>query len=140
MTETITITDLAQVRDGDNCTVEIDGHQYTGPAYSRGGASLFLVWGGYLLRSSTGKPGAYVTFVSATRETPSLPTERGSTIFIHEALGKVCDPPVVAVHDGTDRAPWGVALQIDGLIYLSDEYITRWQECDVTPRGEVIGR
>ena len=140
MTKTITITDLADVRDGDLVTVEIAGRQYTGPAYAGEGDSRFLLWGGYLLRSSTRKPGAYVTFISATRETPSLPTERGSTIFIHEACGEVCDPPVVAVHDGTDRAPWSVALQIDGLTYLSDEDIARWQECDVTPCGEVNGQ
>ena len=130
--KTITITDLADVRDGDICTVEIGGRQYTGPAYAGVGDSTMLIWGGYLMRSSTGKPGAYVTFISATRETPSLPTEPGSVILIHAAAGTVCDPPVLAVHDGTDHAPWGVARQIDGLNYLSDEDITRWQECDVT--------
>ena len=135
--KTITITDLADVRDGDICTVKIGGRQYTGPAYS--GVGNVLKWGGHILRYN-GEPYAYVVFLSATRETPSLPTERGSTIFIHEACGEVCDPPVVAVHDGTDRAPWSVALQIDGLTYLSDEDIARWQECDVTPCGEVIGR
>ena len=136
--KTITITDLADVRDGDICTVEIDGRQYTGPAYGRRD-DILLAWGGYLLRYSSGEPGAFAVFLSATRETPSLPTEHGSTIFIHEAAGTVCDPPVLAVHDGTDHAPWGVARQIDYLHYLGDEDITRWQECDVTPRGEVIG-
>ena len=138
--KTITITDLADVRDGDLVTVEIAGRQYTGPAYAGEGDSRFLLWGGYLLRSSTWKPGAYVTFISATRETPSLPTERGSTIFIHEAAGTVCDPPVLAVHDGADYAPWGVARQIGSLEWICDKDITRWQKCDVTPRGEVIGR
>ena len=138
MTKTITITDLAQVRAGDLCTVMIRGRQYVGPAYTYGGDDL--LWGESTLRYSSGKPGTYVTFVSATREAPTLPTERGSVILIHEACGEVYDPPVLAVHDGTDHAPWGVARQIDGLNYLSDEDITRWQECDVTPRGEVIGR
>ena len=138
--KTITITDLADVRDGDICTVEIDGRRYTGPAYAGGGDSTVLLWGGYLLRYSSGEPDAFAVFLSATRETPSLPTERGSAIFIHEAVGTVCDPPVLAVHDGTDHAPWSVARRIDGLSYLGDEDITRWQECDVTPRGEVIGR
>ena len=32
--KTITITDLADVRDGDICTVKIEGRQYTGPAYA----------------------------------------------------------------------------------------------------------
>ena len=140
MTKTITITDLADVRDGDLCTVEIDGRQYTGPAYAGEGDSTILLWGGYLMRYSTGKPDAYVTFISATRETPSLPTERGSTIFIHEAAGTVCDPPVSATHDGDIERPWVPERKIDGRNYLGDEDITRWQECDVTPRGEVIGR
>ena len=147
--KTITITDLSEVREGDLCTVEIGGRQYTGPAYageddilSWGGEgdSTILFWGGYLMRYSTGKPDAYITFLSATRESPSLPTKAGSVILVHEAAGTVCDPPVLAVHDGTDHAPWGVVRQIDGLNYLGDEDITRWQECDVTPRGEVIGR
>ena len=138
--KTITITDLADVRDGDICTVKIDGRQYTGPAYAGESDSLLLAWGGYILRYSTGKPEAYVTFVSATRETPSLPTKAGSVILVHEACGEVWDPPVLAAHDGADYAPWGVARQIDGLNSLSDEDITRWRECDVTPRGEVIGR
>ena len=41
--KTITITDLADVRDGDICTVKIGGRQYTGPAYTRG--DDILVWG-----------------------------------------------------------------------------------------------
>ena len=137
MTKTITITDLSEVRAGDLCTVEIEGRQYTGPAYS--GVGNVLKWGGHTLRYN-GVPRPYVTFVSATRESPSLPTELGSAILIHEALGKVCDPPVLATHDGTDLVPWGVARRIGNLDWLHDEHITRWQECDVTPRGEVIGR
>ena len=140
MTERIEITDLADVRDGDICTVKIGGRQYMGPAYAGESDSLLLAWGGYLLRHSCGEPDDYVVFLSATRESPSLPTKAASLILIHEACGEVCDPPVLAVHDGTDHAPWGVARQIDGLNYLSDEDITRWQECDVTPRGEVIWR
>ena len=135
--KTITITDLADVRDGDICTVKIGGRQYTGPAYS--GVGNVLKWGGHILRYN-GEPYAYVVFLSATRETPSLPTERGSTIFIHEAAGTVCDPPVLAVHDGADYAPWGVARQIGSLEWICDKDITRWQKCDVTPRGEVIRR
>ena len=136
MTERITITDLAQVRDGDICTVEIDGHPYCGPAYARGGG--ILDWGGHALRYSDGEPGTLAAFVSATREAPTLPTKAGSVILVHKADGKVCDPPVVAMHDGTDLVPWGVARQIGNLDWLRDEDITRWQECDVTPRGEVV--
>ena len=66
------------------------------------------------------------------------PTRAGSVILVHKADGKVCDPPVVAMHDGTDLVPWGVARQIGNLDWLRDEDITRWQECDVTPRGEVV--
>ena len=139
--KTITITDLADVRDGDICTVKIGGHQYTGPAYAEeGDNSLFLAWGGYLLRCSTGKPDDYVVFLSATRESPILPTERGSAIFIHEALGEVCDPPVQAIHDGDTVYPWIPERAICGTFWLNEDDITRWQECDVTPRGEVIGR
>ena len=138
--KTITITDLKDVQDGDMVTVKIEGRQYTGPAYAGESDSHLLVWGGRVLRFSNGVPGAYVTFISASRETPSLPTERGSTIFIHEAAGTVCDPPVLAVHDGTAPNPWAVARQINGINYLSDEDIARWQECDVTPRGEVVER
>ena len=140
MTKTITITDLADVRDGDICTVKIGGRQYTGPAYAGESDSTSLLWGGYLMRYITGRPNAHVVFLSATRKTPSLPTKAASVILIHEACGKVCDPPVLAVHDGTVLIPWAVARQIDGLSYLGDEDITRCQECDVTPRGEVIGR
>ena len=137
MTKKITITDLADVRDGDICTVEIGGRQYTGPAYS--GVGNVLKWGGHILRYN-GEPYAYVTFISATRESPSLPTKAGSVILVHEACGVVCDPPVLAVHDGTELAPWAVARQSGNLDWLRDEDITRWQECDVTPRGEVEER
>ena len=137
MTKTITITDLAQVRDGDICTVEIEGHQYTGPACA-GGYDI-LLWGGHVLRYSDGEPGISA-FVSATRETPSLPTEAGSVILVHEACGEVYDPPVLAMHDRTTVIPWMVPASIGDDAWLSDENITRWQECDVTPRGEVIGR
>ena len=136
MTERITITDLADVRDGDICTVEIEGHQYTGPAYA--GRGDLLVWCGRALRCSSGEPGTRTAFVSATREAPTLPTKAGSMILVHKADGKVCDPPVVAMHDGTDLVPWGVVRQIGNLDWLRDEDITRWQECDVTPRGEVV--
>ena len=132
-----TITDLNEVRDGDICTVEIEGHQYTGPAYS--GVGNVLKWGGHTLRYN-GVPRPFVVFLSATRETPSLPTKEGSVILVHEAGGEVYDPPVLAVHDGTALAPWGVARQIDGFDWFGDGAITRWQECDVTPRGEVIWR
>lgn len=140
MTKTITITDLADVRDGDNCTVEIRGRQYTGPAYAGEGDSLGLLWGGHALRYSDGEPGTLATFISATREAPTLPTKAGSLILIHEACGEVCDPPVVAMHDGTALIPWGVARQSGNLDWLRDKDITRWQECDVTPRGEVVER
>lgn len=139
MTKTITITDLGEVRDGDICTIEIEGRQYTGPACARGGNSLVLDWGGYLLRYN-GKPRPHITFISATREVPSLPTKAGSVILIHEAAGEKCDPPVLAVHDGTNTVPWGLVGQIDGLNWLSDGDITRWQECDVTLHVEVIER
>ena len=140
MTERIEITDLADVRDGDICTVKIGGRQYMGPAYAGEGDSLLLAWGGYLLRHSSGEPDAFVVFLSATRESPSLPTKAGSVILVHEACGEVYDPPVLATHDGTDLVPWGVARQIGSFDWLRDEDIARWQECDVTPRGEVIGR
>ena len=138
MTKTITITDLKDVRDGDMVTVKIEGRQYTGPAYTRG--DDILVWGGRAMRYSHGEPYAYLTFVSATREAPTLQTEAGSMILVHKADGKVCDPPVLAMHDGTELVPWGVARQSGSLDWLRDEDITRWQECDVTPRGEVVGR
>ena len=140
MTKTITITDLADVQDGDMVTVKIGGRQYTGPAYAEEGDSLFLAWGGYLLRDSTGEPDDYVVFLSATRESPSLPTEAGSVILVHEACGEVCDPPVLAVHDGTALNPWAVARQIDGFEWFGDGAITRWQECDAPPRGVVVER
>ena len=138
MTKKITITDLNEVQDGDICTVEIEGRQYTGPAYLT--RDDVLLWGGRLLRRRNGDPAGIATFVSATRTTPSLPTERGSAIFIHEALGEVCNPPVLAVRNGTNAFPWGATRQIVGLDRLRDEDITRWQECDVTPRGEVVER
>ena len=138
--KTITITDLSEVREGDLCTVEIGGRQYVGLAYAGEDDSRILLWGDYMLRYSSGKPGTYVTFVSATRESPSLPTEAGSVILVHEACGEVCDPPVLAAHDGTALIPWGAVRQIGILDWFSDGEITRWQECDVTPRGEVIGR
>ena len=138
MTERIEITDLADVRDGDICTVKIEGRQYTGPAYTGGGDSL--IWGGYLLRHHGGKPDDVAVFLFATRESPSLPTKAGSVILVHEACGVVCDPPVLAVHDGTELAPWAVARQSGNLDWLRDEDITRWQECDVTPRGKVVER
>lgn len=138
MTKTITITDLKDVRDGDMVTVEIGGRQYTGPAYARGGG--ILDWGGRVLRRSSGKPGSLAAFVSATRESPSLPTKAGSVILVHKADGEVCDPPVVAMHDGDSVGPWNVARQIGGSGWLRDKDITRWQECDVTPRGEVVER
>lgn len=135
--KTITITDLADVRDGDICTVKLGGRQYTGPAYS--GVGNVLKWGGHILRYN-GEPYAYVVFLSATREVPALPTEPGSMILVHEALGETCDPPVVAVHDGNSVDPWKASRQVGAFFWLSDGDITRWQECDVTPRGEVIGR
>ena len=138
MTKTITITDLSEVRGGDICTVEIEGHQYTGPAYA--GRDDLLVWGGRILRYSSGEPGTRTAFVSATRENPSLPTRAGSVILVYKADGKVCDPPVLAMHDGTDHLPWGVVRQSGGFDWLRDEDIARWQECDVTPRGEVVER
>lgn len=136
--KTITITDLADVRDGDICTVKIGERQYTGPAYAGEGDSRILLWGGYMLRYSSGKPGIAIALVSATRTIPSLPTERGSAILIHEALGEVCNPPVLAVRDGTNTFPWGATRQIGSLDWLRDEDITRWQEFDATPLGEVI--
>lgn len=138
MSERIKITDLTDVQDGDMVTVEIGGRQYTGLAYTRGGD--LLVWGGHILRYSDGEPGTLAAFVSATRESPSLPTRAGSVILVHKADGKVCDPPVLAMHDGTDHLPWGVVRQSGGFDWLRDEDIARWQECDVTPRGEVIRR
>ena len=136
--KTITITDLSEVREGYLCTVEIGGRQYTGPAYA--GEGDILLWGGHALRYSNGEPGILAAFVSATRETPSLPTKAGSLILIHEACGEVCDPPVLAAHDGTALIPWGVVRQVGSFDWLGDKDITRWQECDVTPRGEVIGQ
>ena len=138
MTELIKITDLKDVRDGDMVTVEIGCRPYTCPAYARGGG--ILDWGGHALRYSSGEPGITTALVSATREVPSLPTRAGSVILVHKADGKVCDPPVLAMHDGTDHLPWGVVRQSGGFDWLRDEDITRWQECDVTPRGEVVGR
>lgn len=138
MSERIKITDLTDVQDGDMVTVEINGLQYTGPAYARGGG--ILDWGGHALRYSDGEPGTLAAFISATRETPSLPTTGGSVILVHEADGKVCDPPVLAMHDGTELVPWDVARQIDNLDWLRDEDITRWQAVTVTPRGAVVER
>ena len=135
MSERIKITDLADVQDGDMVTVEIEGRQYTGPAYAGGGG--ILLWGEYLLRYASGEPGI-IAFVSATREVPALPTEPGSMILVHEALGETCDPPVVAVHDGDSVDPWKASRQVGAFFWLGDKDITRWQECDVTPRGEVI--
>ena len=135
--KTITITNLNEVQDGDMVTVEIAGRQYTGPAYA--GAGDLLVWGGRALRYASGEPGIIV-FISATRRTPSLPTKAGSVILIHEACGTVCVPPVLAVHDGTDHLPWGMVQQRGGFGWLLDEDIARWQECNVTPRGEVNGQ
>ena len=132
------ITDLADVRDGDVCTVEIGSRQYTGPAYTGGGDSL--VWGGLLMRYRSGKSDDVVVFLSATRETPSLPTEKGSVILVHEACGEVCDPPVLAAHDGTDLVPWGVARQIGNLDWLHDEDIIRWQAVTFTAQGAVNGQ
>ena len=140
MSERIKITDLTDVQDGDMVTVEIAGRQYTGPAYAGEGDSRILLWGGYMLRYSSGKPGAYVTFVSATREAPTLPTESGSMILVHEALGETCDPPVVAVHDGDSVDPWRASRRVGAFFWFSDGDIARWQECDVTPRGEVVER
>ena len=138
-TITITITDLKDVQDGDMVTVEIEGRQYTGPAYAGEGDSRILLWGGYMLRYSSGKPGIRTAFVSATRENPSLPTKGGSVILAYKVDGKV-DGPVLAMHDGTDHLPWGVVRQSGGFDWLRDEDIARWQECDVTPRGEVVER
>lgn len=138
MSERIKITDLADVQDGDMVTVEIGGRQYTGPAYARGGG--ILDWGGHALRYSDGEPGTLAAFVSATREAPTLPTKAGSVILVHEALGETCDPPVVAMHDGDSVGPWDVSRQVGSHGWLRDKDITRWQECDVTPRGAVVER
>ena len=138
MTKTITITDLSEVRAGDLCIVEIGGRQYTGPAYARVGG--ILDWGGHALRYPNGEPGTLAAFVSATREAPTLPTKAGSVILVHEADGKVCDPPVLAVNDGTELVPWNVVRPIGGYFWFSDEDITRWQACEITPEGPVIGQ
>ena len=131
-----TITDLNEVREGDLCTVEIEGRQYTGPAYAGGGG--ILLWGEYPLRYNNNMSSTYITFISATRTIPALPTELGSVIFIHEALGESFDPPVPAVRNGSDSFSWGVSRRIGFPLWLDDADITQWQECDVTPRGEVI--
>ena len=138
MSERIKITDLTDVQDGDMETVEIGGRQYTGPAYARGGG--ILDWGGHALRYSDGEPGTLAAFVSATREAPTLPTKAGSMILVHEALGVTCDPPVVAVHDGDSVDPWRASRRVGAFFWFSDGDITRWQECDVTPRGAVVER
>ena len=138
--KTITITDLSEVREGDLCTVEIEGRQYMGPAYVGKGDSTILLWGGYLMRYSTGKPNAYVTLISATRIIPSLPTKLGSAIFIHEARGEVCYPPVLAVRNEGGLPPWCMSRRIGLALWLNDADITQWQAATVTAQGAVNGQ
>lgn len=134
--KTITIADLKDVRDGDICTVEIGGRQYTGPAYNNGGSDD-LFWSESTLRYPNGKSDPYITFISATRVITSLPTELGSAILIHEALGEVCYPPVLAVRNGRDMLPWCMARRIGRVLWLKDADITQWQECSIVTRGKV---
>ena len=135
--KTITITDLKDVRDGDICTVVIHGRQYTGPAYRDGDAILFC---DYFLRDRDGRRDAYVTLISATRIIPSLPTERGSTILVHEACDEVCYPPVLAVRNEGGMLPWCMTRRLGLALWLNDADITQWQAATVTAQGAVNGQ
>ena len=69
---TITITDLADVREGDTVTVKFDGGTFVGPVRTTffGG----LEAGGQLVRESGGGQPKSTRFISATREIPTWPT------------------------------------------------------------------
>ena len=69
---TITITDLADVREGDTVTVEFDGGTFIGPV--RTGSLGDLVAGGWRFRKGDGMPVVGTRFISATREAPAWPT------------------------------------------------------------------
>ena len=66
---TITITDLADVRDGDTVTVEFAGGTFVGPVR----ATVFggLEAGGRFVRETDGEQPESTRFVSATREVPA---------------------------------------------------------------------
>ena len=140
MTSTITITDLADVRDGDTVTVEFAGGTFVGPAYTSGLGDMSA--GGWRIRKRDGAPGEATTFVSATREVPGLPTDPGSVILVHEINGEPVGSPTLAIlaDPGSDRE-W-MALRPRSCYYTwhSAGALTTWETCVVTPSGEVASR
>ena len=139
MTNTITITDLADVRDGDTVTVEFAGGTFVGPAYTSGLGDMSA--GGWRIRKRDGDPGEATTFVSATREVPDLPTELGSVILIHEIDSRPIEPPIPAIRADLSDRSWVVpGMDMGRAWWYAAGRITRWETCVVTPSGEVVGR
>ena len=77
MSERITITDLADVRAGDEVTVKIAAGAWIGEAMEGASGTLWIMNRTILLRDSAGGEALTLQFVSATREAPALPTKPG---------------------------------------------------------------
>lgn len=136
---TITITDLADVREGDIVTFEYEGYRYTGPTY---GASFDSSVGalcvtGLILRTVNGLPSSLVTFISATREVVDLPTEPNAVIRDVEVKGHVRIYPL-----GRRTAHGWELFDEDGILQRSvyPKFITAWTPAEVVVTGERVTR
>lgn len=86
------ITNREDLRVGDVATFAYMGHEFTGPVWERKHGTLFV--GSEAIRYEHWPTGRVrwsepFDFVRATRETPALPTEPGSVIYVTEARGEV---------------------------------------------------
>lgn len=73
MSDTITITDLAEVREGDWVFANYNGHRFEGEAWESSGH----VWlGTDVIRYADGSTPGEPRFVEAQRPKPTLPTAR----------------------------------------------------------------
>ncbi|WP_102508170.1 hypothetical protein [Sanguibacter massiliensis] len=126
----IEITNRDDLRVGDVATFAYRGHEFSGPLWKREDGRLFL--GGEIVRYAIGVWSGYFTFVRATREAPSLPTEPGSVILVTECHGERLDPPVLAVCDG-DGEWLTLARAIDGSRWHLPKHITAWTPAKVVP-------
>lgn len=127
-----TITDLADVREGDIVTVSVDGRTLLPDVcYNRLSAPGALWVYGHVLRGRDGAPGPRARFVSAERPAPRFPTEPGTPVLIHATTTEAYDPPRLAILDSEGDPSYGT----DEWSYAAN--VTAWQAVSVKPEGEV---
>lgn len=130
---TIEITRIEDVRDGDRVTLTRDGTVLTGEVFRvrHGSARTYFEMTGMGDMSVARAGGAWV-FHGATREVPDLPTKEGSVIVNATIRGETGHTAIL-----DDDGSWFTPRPVGGVFYLhSPESITYWEPARIVREEE----